>query len=162
MVNKILYREATKADIPQLAELHNKMVYVIQQQTMDAYWNFEELVVEDTVQYLYEFYNSPNCKIYIATYEGEIVGFIMGEVIRCHLPISKVSEVGYITAAYIQEDYQRNDIVKSLEENLTDFFVTLGIQYVELNFIYENIGAKKCWEALGYHVFRAQARKKIM
>jgi ribosomal protein S18 acetylase RimI-like enzyme len=161
MIVKIQYREATESDIPKLAELHNELVYFIQQQTKDAYWNFEELFVDDTVLYLKEFYNSPKCKIHIAVYEGEIVGFIMGEVIRCHLPISKVSEVGYISAAYIREEYQRKGILKGLEERLTKFFKTLGIQYVELNYMYEHIGAKKCWEALGYDVFRVQTRKKI-
>ncbi len=160
--NIIQYREATKADIPQIAVLHNELVYFIQQQTGDDYWNFEELDMEDTTQYIDEFYECTNCKIYISEYEGEIVGFIMGEVIRCHLPVSKVSEVGYISAAYIREDFQRNGITKRLEENLTHFFKKLGIQYVEVNFLYKNLGAKKCWEALGYHIFREQARKKIV
>ncbi len=161
MNNSIRYMEATKADIPQLAKLHNELVYFIQQQTRDAYWNFEELFIEDTIQYLNEFMLTPNCIIYIATYGDEIVGFIMGEVIRCHLPVSKVSEVGHISAAYIREEYQRKGIVKRLEENVIHFFKTLGIQYVELNYMYENIGAKKCWDALGYHIFRVQARKRI-
>ncbi len=162
IIDTVHYREASKVDILKVAELHNDLVYFIQQQTRDAYWNFEELFIDDTMKYLQEFLDSTNCRIYLAVYEDEIIGFIMGEVIRCHLPISKVSEVGYITAAYIKEGYQRNGIVKGLEEQLIHFYKMLGIQYVELNYMYKNIGAKKCWEALGYHIFREQARKEIM
>ncbi len=160
--NDIRYREAEIADITRIAELHNELVYYIQKQTRDDYWNFEEINTEDTVKYINEFYHSPNCKIYVADHEDKIIGFIMGEVIRCHVPISKVSEVGYISGAYIREDYQRNGIMKRLEEDLSHFFKKLGIQYVEVNFLSKNLGAKKCWEALGYNIFREQARKELL
>ncbi len=58
------------------------------------------------------------------------------------MPISKLSEAGYISAAYIREDYQRKGIVKILEEELIKFLKTLGIQYVKVNFLYNNIGEK--------------------
>ncbi len=160
--SELQYREAVIADIPEIAALHNKLVYFIQQQTRDDYWNFEELNIDDTANYLNEFYHSPNCKIYVADHENKIIGFIMGEVIRCHLPVSKISEVGYISAAYIREDYQRNGIMKRLEEDLTQFFRKFGIKYVEVNFLYKNSGAKNCWEALGYNIFREQARKELL
>lgn len=160
--NEVRYREIEITDIAQIAELHNELVYFIQQQTGDDYWDFEEINTDDTVKYMSDFYHSPNCKIYVADHEDKIIGFIMGEVIRCHMPISKVTEVGYISAAYIREEYQRNGIMKRLEENLTHFFKTLGLHYIEVNFLYKNLGAKKCWEALGYNIFREQARKELL
>lgn len=160
--NELRYREAEIEDITHIVELHDELTYDIQRQTRDDYWNFDEINSDKTADYIMGFYHSPNSKIYVAEYEDKIIGFIMGEVVKCHLPISLVSEVGYISAAYIRKEYRRNGIMLRLEEELSYFFKNLGLQYVEVNFLQKNTGAKKCWEAMGYNTFREQARKKLI
>lgn len=40
-------------------------------------------------------------------------------------------------------------------------FRARGIEYVEVNYLPDNPGAKENWNALGYRCFREQARKRI-
>ena len=43
----------------------------------------------------------------------------------------------------------------------TEFFRSLSIRYVEVNYLPANTGAKEAWNTLGYENFREQARKTI-
>lgn len=148
-------------EILQVAKLHNDLVYFIQAETKDDYWNFDILSDEDTSNYLQEFIDTPERKIFIAKDKDLIVGFIAGEMIQCHLPISNVKTVGYISAAYVLPEYRGKGIMKKLESLLVEYFKKCGLKFIELNFISKNLLAKKNWECLGYEVFREQARKKL-
>ena len=155
------YREALLKEIHEVALLHNQLTYAIQRETKDIYWDFKTLSVEDTYQYLLNFKNHEQCKIYVA-YDGQtIVGFIMGEIVQCHLPVSGTKYVGYISGAYVVNEYRRQGIMRQLENCVISFFKEKGLNYCELNFLTRNEVAKETWEAMGYQTFRQQARKSI-
>lgn len=155
------FREVLMEEIRHVAKLHNELAYFIQKKTSDEYWDFDILLIEGTCEHLKSFVNNQERKIFIAKEKEEIVGFIAGEIIGCHLPISSIKKVGYISGAYVLEEYREIGVMKRLEMLIREFFKNRGLDYVELNFISGNLTARKCWNSLGYEVFREQARKKI-
>ena len=155
------YREILINEIAEVAILYNELAYFIQNETEDAYWDFEILSEDIVRESLSTFIGNPEHKIFIARDEKKIVGFVAGEIISCHLPISSIKKVGYITGAFVLPEHRGKGVVKSLEILIIDFFKQCGLQYVELSFISKNTIAKKSWESMGYQTFREQARKEI-
>ena len=155
------YREAYSSDIEQIASFYNELAYYIQQQTHDAYWDFGKLETEGLKEYLKNIIAHEEAILLVAVEEQEIVGFLTGEIMTCHLPISSVKEVGYIAGAYVVEKFRGQGIMKNLEGRAIEFFKNKGLKYVEVNFITNNVIAKESWKGMGYCTFREQARKFI-
>lgn len=148
-------------EIPQVAKLHNALAYFIQETTHDEYWDFETLSEENISKHLETYLDHPERSVFIAVDDETVIGFIVGEIMGCHLPISSIKRVGYIAGAYVLPEYRGHGIMKKLEQLATEFFKACGVSYSELHFISANELAKKSWESLGYKTFREQARKKI-
>lgn len=155
------YKEIAFSEIHAVAKLHNELAYFLQRAVKDDYWDFERLSENEIQKYLETFINTPERKIFIAKDKDTIVGFISAEIIKCHLPISSIKNVGYISGAYVMPDYRKMKIMSSLEKLAVTFFKEFKLEYVELNYLTENLIAKKTWESFGYITFRAQARKRI-
>lgn len=155
------YQEITLSEIHTVTKLYYELVYSLQMDIKDDYWDFTELS-EDTIQKHVETYiNNPERKIFIAKDKDTTVGFITAEINQCHLPISSIKSVGYISAAYVVPVYRKMKVMNNLEKYAVSFFKECKLKYVELNYLTENQDGKKAWEGLGYKTFRAQARKKI-
>lgn len=155
------YREVLTEEIKAVVKLHNELAYFIQKETGDVYWDFDKLSEEETYAYLLSFIQGSECKICIACEDEKIIGFIMGEKVSCHLPISSIKKIGYISAAYVIPEYRNKGVMKELENRMINFFKESGIKYCEVNFLTYNAVAKTSWSAMGYQTFREQARKEI-
>lgn len=148
-------------EIEEAAKLYNALANYIQTETKDDYWDFEVLPEEHFSKHLHACLDNPEHKIFVAKEDETIIGFIAGEIVPCHLPISSVKKVGYISGAYVLPEYRGRGIMKRLETLLAAYFKDRGLQFMELHFIAKNFLARKSWEALGYKTFREQARKRI-
>jgi len=155
------FREVLISELGEVAKLHNELAYYIQKETEDVYWDFGVLSEENASMHLSTFIGSSKRKIFIARDAEKIVGFIVGEILQCHLPISSVKKIGYISGAYVLPEFRGKRLMKSLEILLSDFFRQCGLNHVETNFLSRNVLAKKTWESMGYRTFREQARKEI-
>ena len=155
------YTEITLSEIHDVAKLHIELSYHLKRTIEDDYWDFEQLSEDKIQKHLETFINDPERKIFVAKAQDTIVGFITAEIIKCHLPISSIKNVGYISAAYVIPDYRKMKIMCNLEKLAVRFFKERKLKYVELNYLAENLIAKNAWESLGYKPFRVQTRKKI-
>lgn len=155
------FREMQVNEVEHVAKLHNELAYYIQKETGDAYFDFGTLDLLGITKHLEEFINHPERKIYVAVEKAEVVGFIVGEIISCYLPISSIQKVGYISGAYTLPAYRGKGIMKKLESYIVEFFRQNKIVYAEVNFITDNVIAKNFWKDMGYTTFREQARKKL-
>jgi len=68
------------------------------------------------------FIDHPERRIFVAKDGEDIVGFIAGEVIQCHLPISSIKKVGFICGAFVMPEYRGKGIMKKLDSLIVDFF----------------------------------------
>lgn len=148
-------------DVRAVAKLYCQLSYHFQEESTDAYWDFENLAYSNFVRQLRRALDSEEHKVFVAKDEEEVVGFISGEIMESFLSVSDSNKVGYISSGYVDPEYRGQGIVKALEEQVIDFFRASGMKYVEVNFLSNNQLAKKAWEQLGYKTFREQARKSI-
>lgn len=155
------FREIRNSDIPEVSLLYIKLLLYIKEETKDPYFDFNLLPKEIFIDKLNKDILDKNKKIFIAVENSRVIGFIAGEIIDCFLPFSTVKKIGYISSAYVSEDYRNKGIIKNLEVMITHFFKEQGIKYVELNVISNNFIGKKTWNKLGYTTFREQMRKKL-
>lgn len=160
--NCMKYRKATLTDSLVIASMYRDLVFYIKNTAKDVYWDFEDFSLNTCNQIISEYFENDECCIIIAEEQDEVVGMIMLEIISCQLPISSYKRIGYISAAYVKEAYRGNGIMHKLEELSNDFFRSLSIKYVEVNYLTENKGAREAWNSLGYSTFREQGRKCII
>ena len=157
----MIYRKAELADTLEVAKMYRDLAVHIRDASGDPYWAFEELPVELVVPVMEGYIQGEESCIYVAEEDGILTGMILLELIPCHMPLSPYPKVGYIGAGFVKQEYRRRGIMKQLESMSHDFFRNLGIEYVEVNYLPDNPGAKENWNALGYRCFREQARKRI-
>ena len=155
------YRKATLNDVSQAAGLFIDLAFHIKESSKDVYWDFEEMPRDMTEKVISDYIQNEESCILVAEDGEELVGMMILEVIPCHMPLSSHQRIGYIAAGYIKKEYRRQGIMKKLEALSNDFFRSLSIKYVEVNYLPENKGAKEAWNSLGYVNFREQARKCI-
>lgn len=155
------YRKATIKDVLAVTTMYRELAFYIKNSTKDVYWDFEDFPMNVGEHIVAEYINNEEHCVIVAEEQDELVGMIMLEVISCHLPLSSHQRIGYIGAGYVKETYRRQGIMHKLEELSNDFFRSLSVKYVEVNYLAENKAAKESWNALGYVNFREQARKCI-
>lgn len=157
----IEYREIIKEDIQEITVLYINLTMYIKQETNDPYFEINDFSEQDIMSSLEKNLQDKTRTIFIAVENKKIIGFIAGGIIDCFLPFSKISKVGYISAAYVSKENRNKGIMKNLEKMITSFFREHKLDYAELNVISSNIIGKKTWINLGYNTFREQMRKKL-
>ena len=157
----MVFRKAELADAAEAARMYRALALHIRDSSGDPYWGFGDLPVEVAIEPIKGYIQGEESCIYVAEEDGILTGMILLELIPCHMPLSPFPKVGYIGAGFVKQEYRRRGIMKQLESISHDFFRNLGIEYVEVNYLPDNPGAKENWNALGYRCFREQARKRI-
>jgi len=162
IINKYKLREMEISDIDHVVVLYNDLAYYVQKETSDPYFDFEHLNAKGIEEYLKGTLDKKTIKTYIAEFDGDIVGFITGEIISCFLPLSSTKEIGYINGCFIKENHRKKGITKALMNKIEDFFKDSKIRFVELHYILGNNVAEKTWTRLGFSTFRFQMRKLLL
>ena len=157
----MLFRKADLNDTAAAARMFRDLAVHIRDVTGDPYWAFEDLPLPMAETAIEGYIRGEESCVLMAQEGEEPVGMMILEVIPCHMPLSPHSRVGYIAAGYVKEGWRRRGVMQGLEEMSRDFFRSLSIEDVEVNYLPENDGAKEAWNAMGYHCFREQARKKL-
>ena len=158
----MIFKEMSIIDVHSVAGFYLELANHIREETGDEYFDYDAILVDDIEKGLVSSLNEREKKVLVAVDEGEIVGFIAGEVINCFLPISQVDKVGYIAGAYVIPLYRRKGILKQLEKMMQEFFKETGLKYIELYVLSSNNTGKSSWERMGYYTFREQMRKKLI
>lgn len=160
----MLYREITRNDLEEVAELYLKLAQHVKTASQDPYFDLQDRPRTEMMSSFEADLKNPEKVTYVAVPEkstDKIAGFISGEIINCYLPLSKVRKVGYIESAYSLPEYRKVGIMKSLEECINRFFKAKGVSFVELHVMLKNQIARDFWESRGYKTFRVHLRKKI-
>ena len=158
----ITYRKASSSDSEKIAPLYNGLYYFLYEVSDDPYFNTGPLSNKEKTNALQEaFEDDPSFTIFVAEDEGKTVGFIAGRIISCFLGVSPVKKIGYIEAAFVNPDYRRNNILTTLEKEISIHFKEEGMPFIELHILTKNAPGRGAWERCGYQTFREQMRKKL-
>lgn len=91
---------------------------------------------------------------------NKIIGFISG-FIKSLYPWFKVKSVGHISYLVIDPQYRMQHIGKALEQKLTSWFQSKGVEYIEVYTDEKNGIGVSAWVSYGYLPFKKYLRKKI-
>lgn len=154
-------RRADLKDIGSLTDLLLELIRYLQREAEEPYFQECNLSEEAVRQKIEDDLSSDLKAVYVAVHGAVVTGFISGEVIDCFLPISTIGKIGYISGAFVLEEYRKQGIMKKLETAISAFFKEKQVSYVELNVLTQNSAGKQSWEHLGFETFREQMRKRL-
>ena len=161
---KLYFKEAAWEEMKEVADIYNEFLISLRDITLDQYFDFEDLSLEERTKLLQERLENDRGQV-ILVRDGdkadEIIAFISFSIINCFLVVSSVKEIGYIDGAYVKEGYRNKGLLRKLDEIAVNELKKSGISYLELNTIASNKMANDAWSKLGYKVFRQQWRKDI-
>ena len=79
---------------------------------------FKESSDADLTQMINEAFAKENHKIVLAIIENQAVGFVIGSIRTDYVEGARQSPTGYLEAIYIDTDYRKSGIAKSLVERI--------------------------------------------
>lgn len=166
VVLKLKFTYAKKEEMRDVAVAYNEFLFALKKSTEveDAYFGFSNLDVDNRRELLLERLEKDRGKVIIVRDEDgsdDIIAFISYSIIECFLVVSPIREIGYIDGAYVRDEYRKEGILKKLDSMVVEDLRNMGIKYLELNTLVDNVKANDAWFSLGYRVFRKQWRKDI-
>jgi ribosomal protein S18 acetylase RimI-like enzyme len=146
-MKNLLVRRATCSDVKKLTELRillqqhceesNRLIWRITAEGKTLLREKVENELADNKRH-----------VLVAEMNGEIVGFIQGEIERRtdYLP----GTVGSISTAYVVGKFRRTGVGRILVKHLSEFFSSEGVEDVTLRYIIGNEEAERFWQKLGF------------
>ena len=103
--------------------------------------------------------NTPN--ILVAKIEEDIVGFVTFEKAEADYFDTKIKEYGEVIELFVLEKFRKKGIGKKLLTAAEEYFVKIGLNYVELQLSVFNSNAIDFYKYMGYASKQALYFKKI-
>jgi ribosomal protein S18 acetylase RimI-like enzyme len=101
--------------------------------------------------------NNANFLCLLAKMDGEIVGFIVGDI-RDNVPLLSPDKVGHVSVLVIDNSARTRGIGGSLWENMRSWFTSKGVDYFELYTEHGNKLSGPFWNKRGFQVFLEKRR----
>ncbi|MCL9783141.1 GNAT family N-acetyltransferase [Vibrio sp. S4M6] len=118
---------AQPTDLDQL----NNLMYDLHQehhaQCPEHFKSADEVVKEKSIA---SYLNNPECVIFVAKEQSQIVGFITGHFCELVSEVSKPVQMGSIDELYVKTDYRNLGVAKALVEKLEERFEEYGVKQV--------------------------------
>lgn len=131
-------------DIPELANLYLKL----RRHTMNVGGTQDMMI-----NYINQRKSKKNYFIYVATANNNIVGTIAFEI--------KTKKSAAISDAYVELEYRRQGILKTLEQKVIKHLKTQGVETVDLVVRVSNEEGRAAWSSLGYKTIMEVRKKSI-
>ncbi len=104
--------------------------------------------------------NDATAIIFVAEEEGEIVGLITGRI-SDNGGIILPEKIGYISITVVLSRYRRKGIAKRLWEKLNEWFLSKGIDEVQLYVVPDNDEARGFWQDCGFGLALERWKKHL-
>ena len=157
MSDKITIREAEEKDFDGMMELNKESIdYHL---NIDSYYKSSS-EYEGLDDYMKEQLKDENVKILVAEGGGEIIGRIVGVIIKPS-PYARPERIGNIDEAYIKEKYRRMGIGKELFDRLLKWFKERGIKRLELSVDARNEIGVNAWRKFGFSDYRLNMKRDL-
>jgi ribosomal protein S18 acetylase RimI-like enzyme len=104
--------------------------------------------------------NDTNVVIFVAEEEGEIVGLITGRI-SDNGGIILPEKIGYISITVVLSKYRRKGIARRLWERLNEWFLSNGIDEVQLYVAPDNDEARGFWQDCGFSLALERWKKHL-
>ena len=147
-VDKIVIRPVIPSDAPAIAQLWESLV-VYHQKLDDALPgaapNGSGRYTKRLLQHLDDQYT----RAFVAEDDGKIVGFILGMVVDLLPDIFAQEPGGFLADIYVDTDYRRSGIGRSLVESLMQWFREHDVTHFDWHVAAHNADALAFWHSIG-------------
>lgn len=97
-------------------------------------------------------------RILVAQKDGEILGFVSGEVKQ--QKEYKPKRYGFISSLFVEKEYRRKGIGTRLVKELVKFFKTKDVEEITMRYVVGNEGGEKFWKKLGFEEVKTTANQR--
>ncbi len=104
--------------------------------------------------------NDKDAVIFVAEETGEIIGLIAGRICD-NGPIILPEKIGYVGTTVVLSKFRRKGIAKGLWEKLNEWFLSRGVEEVQLYVVPDNDEAKGFWQGRGFNVALERWKKHL-
>lgn len=140
-------REAKRQDIASVTALWEAMMAFHGER--DPRFRFTVNAPREFERHLTAVLRSFSAKVYVAEAEGQVVGYILGEMHQ-RKPIYPVGNYGFISDISVQEAWRRHGIGQALVGTLMRWFRHEGATVIELFVSTANPVSTAFWEKMGF------------
>jgi ribosomal protein S18 acetylase RimI-like enzyme len=104
--------------------------------------------------------NDADAVIFVAEQAGEIIGLVAGRI-SDNGPIILPEKIGYVGTTVVLSRYRRKGIARGLWGKLNEWFLSKGIEEVQLYVVPDNEEAKGFWRSRGFNVALERWKKHL-
>jgi len=158
-MSDIAIRDAKSSDIDKLVELRLSLQHHVEASN-PMIWHITAEGVGLLKQGLEEAMRADQDRIIVATMNGEVIGFIHGQVSQ--RTDYRPNVVGTVSNIYVQREFRGRGVGRRLVQSLYQFFRAKNVEEVTLRFVIGNGEAEEFWIGLGFKplIKTANARLK--
>ncbi len=103
----------------------------------------------------------PECLVYVAKIEDEIVGFVTGHFCELVSSVSKPVPMGSIDELYVIPTYRKQGTASHLYRKLESTFIDYGVEQIFVEVWAFNTTAHRFYEDIGFEAHISWLRKSV-
>lgn len=98
---------------------------------------------------------------YVAESKDMVIGYILGVIVDL-VPEMFVQETGgFLADIFVDKDHRRQGVGRKLVDELSDWFRTKGVAYLELYVAFENANGRAFWKSVGGRDIMSRIRVQL-
>ena len=151
-------RPARPTDIPRLVELWTEfMDYHVK---FDPAYARSEVAVENWVKYVESKFCNPDCQLFVAEKEGQVVAYA-GAIVKEYPPVFEVLKYGFVEEIAVTREFRRTGIGKRLVETAEAWLHAAGVTQIDVKIDVENEASMALFKGRGFAPRSQTLTKKI-
>jgi ribosomal protein S18 acetylase RimI-like enzyme len=155
-------RTATIEDLEFIAQCFIDISRFLKSTASDIYIDgLPNSINDSTMNIASDYIQKDDAIALISEIEEKPIACLLGKVKSTSFPPSGVGKVGNIAVCWVSQEFRNQNIGSQLVQEAEKWFVTQGVDTIELSYLAENVFAEKVWKKLGYKPFRIFAYKYI-
>lgn len=146
-MQRLSIRAVNQNDLEQLNELMYLLHDEHHQQSPEFFKTAEDIEQEKSIA---RYLDNPECLVFVAVQEANIVGFITGHFCELVSTVSKPVQMGSIDELYVVQSQRQNGVARALCQTIEKRFEEYGVREMFVEVWDFNRPANRLYQELGF------------
>ncbi|MGX1924920.1 N-acetyltransferase family protein [Vibrio sp. NH-7] len=146
-MQRLSTRAANQNDLEQLNELMYLLHDEHHQQSPEFFKTADDIEQEKSIA---RYLDNPECLVFVAVQEANIVGFITGHFCELVSTVSKPVQMGSIDELYVVQPHRQNGVARALCQTIEKRFEEYGVREMFVEVWDFNRPANRFYQELGF------------
>lgn len=146
-MQRLSIRAANQNDLEQLNELMYLLHDEHHQQSPEFFKTADDIEQEKSIA---RYLDNPECLVFVAVQEANIVGFITGHFCELVSTVSKPVQMGSIDELYVVQSHRQNGVARELCQTIEKRFEEYGVREMFVEVWDFNRPANRLYQELGF------------